>query len=193
MSCCCYFRPKCTYFIEPKYVDKCNCCLSEELNLIKLKKTNYELKYLINRLDHLSTSFEKYKEPKCWKCHDYYKQCNLCQSSREKNNRHFYEYNVTICNDCERMLEVSSELEARQNYKKDPNIYPLERYHSGKSFYCDKCDRCVGEKKRFRSRSRSRNSSSSRAVTPEPRAVWNGGPWVAYYPMTSLKLAEMKK
>lgn len=191
MSCCCC-RPKYTLCVEPRFLDTCNCSLNEELTLAKLKNTNYELKNLINRLDKLSASFEEPRLPKCCKCYHWYDECNLCRSGREKNNNYLYQYNVTICNDCERMLEISSELETRHAFKKDPNIYPLEKYDTGKKFYCDKCDRCVEEKRRRRSRSRSKHSLSSRTVTPEPRPLWNGGPWVSYYPMTGLKLAEMK-
>lgn len=197
--CCC--RPKYNVYIEPRYEDKFNCCLSDEFNLIKLKNTNYELKNLINRLDHLSDSFDRNKSSACWNCcntgttwYNMCDECNLCRSQKEKNKKNFYQYNVTICNDCERMLEISSELESRNYHKNDSKIYPLEKYASGREYLCDKCDRCVEIKERRRSRSRSRNFYSvGRVVTPEPRPQWNGGPWLSYYPMTNLKLSEMKR
>ncbi|CAF0784648.1 unnamed protein product [Brachionus calyciflorus] len=196
MSYCCSYRPK-TTFCHNRNIDynECSCCLSDELNLVKLKNTNYELKSLINRLDELSSSVEhNYHAHKCTRFN--YDECNLCRSCKNKNNTNHYHYNLTVCDDCERMVRLSSELERMKVIQVDSNIYPLEKYHSGKRYYCDKCDKCDDDLRRRRSRSRSRNASpfrESRVVTPEPRPLWNAGPWVSYYPMTKLKLSEMNK
>lgn len=191
--CCC--KPKYTLYVEPRYEERFSCCLSDELSLIKLKNTNHDLKNLINRLDQLSDSFERKRLSDYWNNCNICDECNLCRSQREKNNKRFYQYNVTICNDCERMLEISSELESRKYYKNDSNIYPLEKYPSGREYFCDKCDSCIENKesRKFRSKSRNFYYPVGRAVTPEPRPPWNGGPWLSYYPMTNLKLTEMKR
>lgn len=197
MSCCCC-RPKITCCTYQRNVYDCPCCLNDDLNLVRLKNTNNELKSLINRIDQLSnsveTSLHTHRSKTACNCHD---ACNLCRTCREKNQKHSYVYNLTICDDCERMVRLNAELE-KKKFRYDTNIYPLEKYPCGKQFYCDKCDKCVDAiiRRRSRSRSRSRNSSpcvTSRTVTPEPRPSWNGGPWVSYYPMTQLKLEDLKK
>lgn len=173
----------------------CSCCKKDEANLNKLKNTNHQLKSLINRLDELSDSVESsylaHKSRRECNCESFYhEECSLCRSSRETNNNRYYQYDLVICDDCERMVNLSNEFEAWK-VKKDPKIYPLRSYQSGKQRECDKCEKCVYESRSRSQRSRSRGSSP--IVSTELRPVWNGGPWTSYYTWTNMKLSESKK
>lgn len=197
--CCCCCNDHKREVVKKVESNECLCCYADELNLKKLKSTNQELKDLIGRLDKLSDSVgSSYKAKKCHNvcnCEKiYYDECNLCRSCKETITKQ-YQYDLVICDDCERMIRLSKELETKKS-KKDPKIYPLTKYPSGKEFRCNKCEKCVHEmRSRSRSRSRSRRSysrsispDSSRGATP----IWNGGPWTSYYPWTNWKLKESK-
>lgn len=178
----------------------CQCydCCEDELNIEKLKNTNHELKHLINKLDKLSSSVDtSLTNHTCCKIKTeiHVPECNVCRTVRERNTTQRYEYDVCLCDDCERMLRISRILDEEARLKKDYNIYPLDKYPSGSRHFCDKCEKCVDEMKRRRSRSRSRccrsrsqsrsssrlSISRSRRCTPEPRPIWNGGPYKTSY------------
>jgi hypothetical protein len=222
MSSCYCIHEKVTTHCYDKFVDSsddddCKECLVNQINLIKLKNTNYELKDLISRLDKLSTSVES-KLVKSNNFHSkhrrdvYLNECNLCKSANMWNKKETYQYDLTICDDCQHMIKLAEELERKEKWKnvlrkKDPNVYPLSKYPSGKQYECDKCERCLYERSRSRSRSGRRRSQSSRrsrsysyspvssyrVKTPEPRPIWNGGPYTQSYLWREWKLKEEKK
>ena len=201
--------------------NECRECLMDQINLIKLKSTNFELKELITRLDRLSTSVESKlsSAAKSNHCHTqrthrdvYLNQCNLCKSTNLWNKKETYQYDLTICDDCQHMIKLAEELEKKEKWKSilkktDPNVYPLAKYPSGKEYECDKCETCMYERSRSRTRSRSRRRSrcsrsrsysyspvsSYRVKTPEPRPIWNGGPYTQSYLWREWKLKEEKK
>lgn len=185
---------KCNCY-TPAPPSPCSCCLSDELNLVKLKNTNHELKALIGRLDNLTTSVGSslthrchptvetctrcYSVPTCCStppsppacvcvsCTTTKSGCSECTVCSVSKVAPLPKIEWTVCDECERMLYIAKQLE-----KTDPTIYPTVRYPSGRHRFCSKCDRCWDDvffkrvEVRSRSRSRSKSRHASRSSSP---------------------------
>jgi hypothetical protein len=174
----------------PVLLPECRQCIIEDHNLYRLKKTNNELRRLIDKLDDLSDSFDaSYREQTESICHKYAAclGCSICHSLRELN-RLKCECALNFCKQCERMLLLSRELTEKPIIV-DNRIFPLDKYPSGSQYYCDKCEKCQDElsairrsRSRTRSNSRCRSSSSDTyCESYEQKPLWNGGPYKSYY------------
>lgn len=217
---CCYYVHKtimpCKACTSTRSIS-CDC--SNQENLKKLKDTNVELKSLIRKLDNLCDTVDSAttvttREVTITECDC---PCGLCKDSRNDAAIYTMKCDYVLCDKCHKMLK-QSELERKhsRDYGRrelvtlDSKVYPLERYSSGRKYYCSQCDLCEYERHRSRSRTRSRSrsqsrsrsrsrvlysrspSSSSRSTTPEQRPVWNGGPYTSYYTWRNWKLNEKK-
>ena len=186
MSNCCnqFQNHNCNAFNLSRYVD---CDSIDDCNLYKLKNTNNELKHLINKLEDLSDSIDSSLSFKCRN-----NQYLIDYSGHNKSFDNFYEpahNHNSYCTSCEH-LDYCNEL---ASLKKDPNIYPLEKYPSGRLQYCDVCETCNRSRSHSRNRSRrnsvSRKSSENIAFT-EYKPKWNGGPFKSNYLWRDEKLKE---
>jgi hypothetical protein len=192
-----------------------NSSLRDELELLKLRETNNELKYLINKLDTLSDSIDlkrKHAQPTvhtscvCVRTDCYSdNKCNICTENSEYNRRNRFQYDVVVCDDCERMVNMAKKLDSSRTtieiINTDSKIYPLTCEDCNLDHHRHRMD-VLRRSRRSRSRSRelrrlssdcSRSTSRSRAITPEPRPIWNSGPYTSSYLWRDWRLKECKK
>ena len=142
----------CAYFNE--HWDSCNsdcCChscfsyqdhLTNEIYADKLKSSNTELKFLLGKVDKLTESLKKARKSTL-------PDCSICKNKKEHQNKTHYKFDLIICNDCDRMMQLSREI---KEIKKDKNIYPLSKYPSGKLRKCSKCEICLSISKKSKSK-----------------------------------------
>ncbi len=209
-----------------------DCCqsLEDERSLIRLKSTNHELKHLIKKLENLSDTVDINLNNREHLLHHQYHNNYLlqeqealnpaCYNIHEQHHCHIqkpieYHHNRRNSNDFKALSCLSSSnficdscdhinyLQELESIKKDPNIYPLNKYpRENKASECYECA-CNISCCRSRSRSRSSNSSSRQRrrslstsnsflkndFSQEIKPKWNGGPFKSSYLWRDQKLS----
>jgi hypothetical protein len=173
----------------------CDGCLNEEINVLRLKSTNKELKSLINRLDNLSDSVEhslvSHRRPHLNVSQTIATNSCCCSSDDDElpisSSSLVCHYSISNeCNICRVRRQTNNRQLATYEWtvcsdcdrmlrlsnelekiKLDSTIYPITKYPSGRHHFCSSCENCIEEAKEHRRiQRRSRSRSKSRSDSP---------------------------